>query len=66
MLEQLVYGQADVFSDLAQQDWRDIATGMNGDSGGPAIRVPKLLVRAALPRLDETKPTEQRNHLARL
>ena len=33
MLKKLVYGQANVFGDLAQQDRRDVAAGAEEDGG---------------------------------
>jgi hypothetical protein len=40
--------------DLPQQRGRDIATCVKRNSGTATIRVPELLVRAALPDLYET------------
>jgi hypothetical protein len=44
----------DIGRDLAQQRGRDIPTCVERNRGAATVRVPELLVRAALPDLRET------------
>ena len=56
----------DVFGNLAQQYWREIASHMKGHGSAPALSMPKLLMRAALTGLLKPQGLQDRNHLARL
>ena len=53
--EELFGGYPNVGSDLPKKAWRYISTLVNGDRRGPAVGLPELLVRAALPDLGETE-----------
>lgn len=64
--QQLLHGDADIPGNLAQQDGREVACGMEWYGRTPAVRMPKLLVRTALTNLLESKPLQNRNDLARL
>ena len=57
MLEKLFEGEVDILRDSAQQDRRYIPPLVEGDGGGAAVWVAKLLVRAALANLLEPKGT---------
>jgi len=50
VLYQLVHRQADVPGDLAQQDRRDVAPGVEGNCRRAAVGMTELLVRTALAR----------------
>lgn len=64
-LQQVLQRQADVLCDLAQQNRRDISSGMHGNGCASAIRVPKLLVRAPLANLSKAQCFQDRDDLAR-
>jgi len=51
---------------MAQQRRRNIPAGVHRDRRHPSVRVPELLVRAALAHLDELQPLEPRDHFTRL
>jgi hypothetical protein len=52
------------YRDLPQECWGNVATSVKRNCGSAAIRVPILLVGAALPNLCETKTLKARGHLA--
>ena len=65
-IEKFLNGEADVAGNLAQESRRDISARMNRHGGYATIRVPELLVRAALAKLAKTEALQQCHHLARL
>ena len=62
---ELVNRQSDVLCDLSQQDRRKIPAPMIRDSRAPAVRMPKLLMRAALAGLGKTQAFQNGNGLSR-
>ena len=48
LLKEILHGQSDVFRDLAQKDWRNVASDVERNGGGPAVGVTELLMRTAL------------------
>ena len=66
VLYQLVHREADVSGDLAKQDRRDVAPGVEGNRRCAAIGVTELLVRTALAYFDEPDRHEERDDLAGL
>ncbi len=65
MRDEVANIQPDVVSDFPEEGRRDIPSLMKGNRGDAAIRMLKLLVRAALPDLDEPKALENGNDLSR-
>jgi len=55
MTEKFFDGEADVFGNLSQQDWRNITARMKWDGGSAPIGMAKLTMRTALPHLHKTK-----------
>ena len=55
----MIWRQADVRGDLAQEDRRDVAALVKRNSREPPIGVPELLVRASLPDLDGAQNVEK-------
>ena len=64
--EEFLGRHADVFDDLAKENGRDIPGGVERYGGDPAVGVPKLLVRSALPNLHEAECLEDTDNLPRL
>ncbi len=65
VLEKFFRVHSDVRGYLAKQDWRDILPFVKRDGCGSSILVAKLLVRTALPYLDETEVLEDDHHFSR-
>lgn len=57
-LEELVDGQVDVGGDPAKQGGRDVATGVEGNRCRASVRMPELLLGAALTHLREAESLE--------
>ena len=51
---------------LAQQWRRDVTSGVKGNGGLSAIRMPVLLVRTTLPNFHKPQPFQYGSHLTRL
>jgi len=64
MTKEFIGSQADVFDNLAQEDWRDVSATVDGYCCTSSIGMAKLLVGAPLPYLFEPEAAENRNHLA--
>lgn len=64
--QELFNAQANIGRDLSEERWRNVATAMERNRGGSPIEVPELLVRAALPNLEEPERLEEGNNLSRL
>ena len=60
MFEQFRHREAYILGDLPQENWRDVAAGMERESGRATSAVAKLLVRTALPHLNKTRPSQDR------
>jgi hypothetical protein len=57
-VQELFNRDANILADLAKKHRRDVSSRMEGDSRGPSVRVPKLLVGSALPYLLEPEGLE--------
>ncbi|MCP9449936.1 MAG: hypothetical protein NNA21_07740 [Nitrospira sp.] len=66
MLEQVIDSEPDILGDLPEQDGRNIPALMERHGGASSGTVTKLLVRATLPDLRETKLEENGNDRCRL
>ena len=66
MFQHLGHRETNVFGDLAQKNWRDVAAGVKRNRSGTARAVSKLLVRTTLPHFDEAKPSQNRYDFGRL
>ena len=64
--EKLLGRQADVARDLPKKERRDVPSAVKRDRRLPAVGVPKLTMRAALPDDDETEALEEPFDLPRL
>jgi len=62
--KELLYGQAHVACDLAEQSRRYVTTRVKRDGRSSAILVLVLPVRASLTRFHEPEPLEEPGHLA--
>jgi len=60
MLEHLGHGETDVFGDLAQKNWRNVAPGVERDRRVAARAVSKLFVRTTLPHFGKAQPAQNR------
>jgi hypothetical protein len=49
--QKLVYREANIFSDLAKQDWGNVSTRMERNRCASAIGMAELFVRTPLPNL---------------
>jgi hypothetical protein len=64
--KELLYGQAHVACDLAEQGRGYVTTRVERDGRSSAVRVSVLPMRASLPRFHKPEPLEKPGHLARL
>jgi hypothetical protein len=60
MFEHLRHGETDIFGDLAQKNWRNVAARVKRAGCGAARAVSKLFVRATLSHFRETQPARNR------
>jgi hypothetical protein len=65
MLHELIDHQSDVLRDLAKKQWGNVAAGVKGYRGTPAIGMPVLAVRTAPANLHETKTLKNARRHAR-
>ena len=65
MPEELVHGQTNVFDDLAKQDRRDVAAGMEGNRCATSVRMTILLVGPALSHFLKAQVFQYPDDLAR-
>ena len=64
--EKLLVGQSDVSDDLAEKDWRDVSTAVEGYCCLAAVWMAELLVRAPLPDLFEAEGRQNRDDISGL
>lgn len=64
--KELLGGETNVLRDLAQQGWRDVATGVEGYGRPATVWMSILLVRAPLAYLSKPEPLQMPRDLARL
>jgi hypothetical protein len=64
-VDKLSNGHANIATDLPDQDRRNVTALMHWDGRAPAIGMTKLLVRTALPDLDEAEEFKARDDLSR-
>ena len=62
MLEELIKREADVFSDLTEQDWGDVPTLMKRNRCATAFGIAELFVRPALADFEEAEFDENRDY----
>jgi hypothetical protein len=60
MLEHLGYCETDVFGDLTQKYWRNVAARVKWDRRRAARTVAKLFMRTTLPHFGEAQPSQNR------
>lgn len=64
--QEVVNRHADVLTDQPEQAGRDVPANMEWNGGGAAVRVPKLLMRAALPDFSEAETRQNRTNFSSL
>ena len=62
--DEILWRHVDVATDLSEEAWRQVPRPVNWHRRYTTVGMTELLVRPALPHLDEPKPFETRNHLA--
>ena len=65
LLEHLAHCEADIFGDLAQKNWRNVAAGVKRDRRGAARAVSELFMRTTLPYFGEAQPAQNRYNIGR-
>jgi hypothetical protein len=60
MFEHLRHRETDIFGDLAQKNWCNVAARVKRDRRCAARSATKLFVRTTLPHFDEAQPSQNR------
>ena len=65
MSQELLWSELHVLDDLAEQDWGNVSTPVDGHGCATTVGMAELLVGATLPHLHKPKRQQDRDHLTR-
>lgn len=64
-IDEFVGREANIFRDLSNEHWRDVAAAMVWHGCATSIGMPELFMRSPLPDFDEAQGGQDGDHLAR-